>query len=468
MPNTYETKLWGGRFRGDEDALMQHFNSECWRTSWLVEPDIQGSLAHVAMQVKCGLLTSAEGEALTRGLETILADFKAGQLVYTEEYEDVHTFVELHLIRRVGDVGKKLHTARSRNDQCNVDMKLYVKQQAHRVAALIDTFCATLQRVAEENPWMMPGYTHLQRAQVVTFKYHLLAYCEMMLRDKKRLLNAVDVMDESPLGCGALAGTTHIIDRSYTAQLLGFSHGACKNFLDGVSDRDFVLEVLSDFSILMMHLSRLAEELILWSSAEFGFVVLDDKYTTGSSIMPQKKNPDGAELVRGRTGRVYGDLMALLCAMKGLPLAYNKDMQEDKEALFDAIDTVEICLPVFAAMVNTLSVRRHNMERAAAGGFITATDCADYLVKKGLPFREAYMIVGRLVNLCIKNHETLDTLTLRDFRAICDLFDEGVYEAMALKHCVNGRTVYGGPAKESVLKQISLIEEFIQEHQPQK
>ena len=468
MPNTYETKLWGGRFRGDEDALMQHFNSECWRTSWLVEPDIQGSLAHVAMQVKCGLLTSAEGEALTRGLETILADFKAGQLVYTEEYEDVHTFVELHLIRRVGDVGKKLHTARSRNDQCNVDMKLYVKQQAHRVAALIDTFCATLQRVAEENPWMMPGYTHLQRAQVVTFKYHLMAYCEMMLRDKKRLLNAVDVMDESPLGCGALAGTTHIIDRSYTAQLLGFSHGACKNFLDGVSDRDFVLEVLSDFSILMMHLSRLAEELILWSSAEFGFVVLDDKYTTGSSIMPQKKNPDGAELVRGRTGRVYGDLMALLCAMKGLPLAYNKDMQEDKEALFDAIDTVEICLPVFAAMVNTLSVRRHNMERAAAGGFITATDCADYLVKKGLPFREAYMIVGRLVNLCIKNHETLDTLTLRDFRAICDLFDEGVYEAMALKHCVNGRTVYGGPAKESVLKQISLIEEFIQEHQPQK
>ena len=303
MPNTYETKLWGGRFRGDEDALMQHFNSECWRTSWLVEPDIQGSLAHVAMQVKCGLLTSAEGETLTRGLETNLADFKAGQLVYTEEYEDVHTFVELHLIRRVGDVGKKLHTARSRNDQCNVDMKLYVKQQAHRVAALIDTFCATLQRVAEENPWMMPGYTHLQRAQVVTFKYHLMAYCEMMLRDKKRLLNAVDVMDESPLGCGALAGTTHIIDRSYTAHLLGFSHGACKNFLDGVSDRDFVLEVLSDFSILMMHLSRLAEELILWSSAEFGFVVLDDKYTTGSSIMPQKKNPDGAELVRGRTGR---------------------------------------------------------------------------------------------------------------------------------------------------------------------
>ena len=448
MPNTYETKLWGGRFRGDEDALMQHFNSECWRTSWLVEPDIQGSLAHVAMQVKCGLLTSAEGEALTRGLEAILADFKAGQLVYTEEYEDVHTFVELHLIRRVGDVGKKLHTARSRNDQCNVDMKLYVKQQAHHVAALIDTFCATLQRVAEENPWMMPGYTHLQRAQVVTFKYHLMAYCEMMLRDKKRLLNAVDVMDESPLGCGALAGTTHIIDRSYTAHLLGFSHGACKNFLDGVSDRDFVLEVLSDFSILMMHLSRLAEELILWSSAEFGFVVLDDKYTTGSSIMPQKKNPDGAELVRGRTGRVYGDLMALLCAMKGLPLAYNKDMQEDKEALFDAVDTVELCLPVFAAMVDTLTVRPKNMAKAAAGGFINATDCADYLVKKGLPFREAYMIVGRLVNLCIKTGDTLDTLTLKDFRAISGLFDEDVYKALELKTCVNGRRIPPCPPLE--------------------
>ena len=274
-------------------------------------------------------------------------------------------FVEAELTRRLGETGKRLHTARSRNDQCNVDMKLYVKQQAHHVAALIDTFCATLQRVAEENPWMMPGYTHLQRAQVVTFKYHLMAYCEMMLRDKKRLLNAVDVMDESPLGCGALAGTTHIIDRSYTAQLLGFSHGACKNFLDGVSDRDFVLEVLSDFSILMMHLSRLAEELILWSSAEFGFVVLDDKYTTGSSIMPQKKNPDIAELVRGKTGRVYGALTSMLTTMKGIPLAYNKDMQEDKELTFDAIDTVKGCIALFTGMVSTMSFRKDVMEKSA-------------------------------------------------------------------------------------------------------
>ena len=456
MPNTYETKLWGGRFRGDEDALMQHFNSECWRTSWLVEPDIQGSLAHVAMQVKCGLLTSAEGEALTRGLETILADFKAGQLVYTEEYEDVHTFVELHLIRRVGDVGKKLHTARSRNDQCNVDMKLYVKQQAHHVAALIDTFCATLQRVAEENPWMMPGYTHLQRAQVVTFKYHLLAYCEMMLRDKKRLLNAVDVMDESPLGCGALAGTTHIIDRSYTAQLLGFSHGACKNFLDGVSDRDFVLEVLSDFSILMMHLSRLAEELILWSSAEFGFVVLDDKYTTGSSIMPQKKNPDMAELVRGKTGRVYGDLMALLTTLKGLPLAYNKDMQEDKEAIFDAVDTLELCLKTVTPMLDTMKTLPANMRRAAAKGFINATDCADYLTKKGMPFRDAYKLTGCMVSDCISKDKTLEELTLDEFRGYSSLFENDIYDAIDLIKCCEGRTSYGGPSEASVKNQIAL------------
>ena len=341
MPNTYETKLWGGRFRGDEDALMQHFNSECWRTSWLVEPDIQGSLAHVAMQVKCGLLTSAEGEALTRGLETILADFKAGQLVYTEEYEDVHTFVELHLIRRVGDVGKKLHTARSRNDQCNVDMKLYVKQQAHHVAALIDTFCATLQRVAEENPWMMPGYTHLQRAQPITFGHHLLAYSDMFKRDLSRLADTKKRMDVCPLGSGALAGTTYPLNRLRTAELLGFS-GVTHNSLDGVSDRDFCMELASDIAIAMVHLSRFSEEIILWCSWEFKFIELDDAFSTGSSIMPQKKNPDIAELVRGKTGRAIGDLTTLLIMMKGLPLAYNKDMQEDKEAIFDACDTLHM------------------------------------------------------------------------------------------------------------------------------
>ena len=453
MPNTYETKLWGGRFRGDEDALMQHFNSECWRTSWLVEPDIQGSLAHVAMQVKCGLLTSAEGETLTRGLETILADFKAGQLVYTEEYEDVHTFVELHLIRRVGDVGKKLHTARSRNDQCNVDMKLYVKQQAHHVAALIDTFCATLQRVAEENPWMMPGYTHLQRAQVVTFKYHLMAYCEMMLRDKKRLLNAVDVMDESPLGCGALAGTTHIIDRSYTAQLLGFSHGACKNFLDGVSDRDFVLEVLSDFSILMMHLSRLSEEFILWSSSEFKFIELDDSHCTGSSIMPQKKNPDICELVRGKTGRFYGHLMGVLTMMKGIPMAYDKDMQEDKEGVFDAIDNLKFALTIYAAMIDKMTVNGKHMREVLESDFSNATDMADYLAKKGLPFREAHAVVGKAVHYCIEQGKVLQQLSLQELQAMSPLFAEDIHHYLDIETCVKQRNTYNGTSPQSVARQ---------------
>lgn len=313
----------------------------------------------------------------------------------------------------------------------------------------------------------MPGYTHLQRAQPITFGHHLLAYGEMLLRDVSRLEDCLKRMDEMPLGSCALAGTTYPIDRTITAELLGFDR-ITNNSLDGVSDRDYCIEFASVLSIIMVHLSRFSEEIIMWCSWEFKFIELDDAFSTGSSIMPQKKNPDIAELVRGKSGRVFGDNMTLLTIMKGTALAYNKDMQEDKEAVFDAIDTVELCLPVFAAMVDTLTVRPKNMAKAAAGGFINATDCADYLTKKGLPFREAYMIVGRLVNLCIKNHETLDTLTLRDFRAICDLFDEGVYEAMALKHCVNGRTVYGGPAKESVLKQISLIEEFIQEHQPQK
>ena len=376
----------------------------------------------------------------------------------------MHTFVELHLIRRVGDVGKKLHTARSRNDQCNVDMKLYVKQQAHHVAALIDTFCATLQRVAEENPWMMPGYTHLQRAQVVTFKYHLMAYCEMMLRDKKRLLNAVDVMDESPLGCGALAGTTHIIDRSYTAQLLGFSHGACKNFLDGVSDRDFVLEVLSDFSILMMHLSRFCEELILWSTNEFSTAVMDDSFATGSSIMPQKKNPDACELTRGKTGRVYGDLMALLTVMKGLPLAYNKDMQEDKEAFFDAYDTLCKCLPTFTEMLRTTTFRADVMRRSAGLGFTNATDLADYLVGKGVPFRDAHHVSGSLVGKCVHEGRALEDLSLEELRAAHPAFDEDVYQAISLEACVERRSLQGGPAPQAVSASIERLDRWLDAH----
>ena len=448
-------KLWAGRFQKETDALVNDFNSSISFDARMYREDITGSIAHAAMLGRQGIIKEHEAEKIIDGLKAILADIEAGQVEFSLENEDIHMNIETILTQRIGDTGKRLHTARSRNDQCNVDMKLYVKQQAHHVAALIDTFCATLQRVAEENPWMMPGYTHLQRAQVVTFKYHLMAYCEMMLRDKKRLLNAVDVMDESPLGCGALAGTTHIIDRSYTAQLLGFSHGACKNFLDGVSDRDFVLEVLSDFSILMMHLSRLAEELILWSSAEFGFVVLDDKYTTGSSIMPQKKNPDVTELIRGKTGRVYGDLNTLLVMMKGIPLAYDKDMQEDKEAIFDAVDTLELCLRTVTPMLATMTPLPANMRRAAAKGFINATDCADYLTKKGMPFRDAYKCTGTMVAACIREGKTLEELTLDEFKQYSDLFEDDVYTAIDLTTCCEGRTSYGGPTKASVMKQVA-------------
>ncbi len=427
MANAYETKLWGGRFREDEDALMQRFNSGRCRTDWLVEPDIQGSLAHVAMQVKCGMLTQEEGNILSAGLKELLEEYQQGKLIYGPEYEDVHTFVELNLIRKVGEVGKKLHTARSRNDQCNVDMKLYVKAQTAGVIGLIEEFQKTLQRVAEENPWIMPGYTHLQRAQVVTFKHHLLAYYEMMERDKRRLSNALEIMDQSPLGCGALAGTTHSIDRAYTAQLLGFQGGACKNFLDGVSDRDFVLETMADFSILMMHLSRLAEELVLWTSAEFGFVVLDDRYTTGSSIMPQKKNPDGAELVRGRTGRVYGDLFILLCAMKGLPLAYNKDLQEDKSTFYDALDVVTGSLQMMDRMIGTLKAKPEAMKQAVKKGFLNATEVADYLVKKGVAFRDAHGIVGEIVIYCEDHGKAIEELTLNELLTFSPVFDETIY-----------------------------------------
>ena len=427
MGKAYEKRLWGGRFRQDEDELMQRFNSGGRRMDWLVGPDIQGSLAHVAMQVKCGLLTPEEGKALTDGLHSIWEQFQAGQLALGPEYEDVHTFVELNLIRQVGEVGKKLHTARSRNDQCNVDMKLYVKEQVGQVICLIDQFRETLERTAEANPWVMPGYTHLQRAQVVTMKHHLLAYWEMLGRDKKRLRSALEIMDESPLGCGALAGTTHEIDRAYTARLLGFSGGPCRNFLDGVADRDFVLEALAHFSILMMHLSRLAEELVLWTSAEFGFVVLDDRYTTGSSIMPQKKNPDGAELVRGRTGRVYGNLMTLLCAMKGLPLSYNKDMQEDKFAFYDALGVVAGSLQMMDRMIGTMKAKPEALRQAVRKGFLNATEVADYLVKKGVPFRDAHGLVGQIVIHCEDAGKAIEDLSLEELRKFSGCFEEDIY-----------------------------------------
>ena len=461
-------QLWGGRFTKETDQLVYNFNASISFDQKFYAQDMRGSIAHVKMLAKQGILTEDERDQIIAGIEGILSDVERGVLEISDKYEDIHSFVEATLIDRIGEPGKKLHTGRSRNDQVALDMKLYTRDEIQVLDGLLKELLEVLLHIMEENTeTFMPGFTHLQKAQPITLAHHMGAYFEMFRRDRSKLYDIYQRMNYCPLGSGALAGTTYPLDREYTAELLGFA-GPTLNSMDSVADRDYVIELMSALSTIMMHLSRFSEEVIIWNSNEYQFVDIDDAYSTGSSIMPQKKNPDITELIRGKTARVYGDLQTLLTMMKGLPLAYNKDMQEDKEALFDAIDTVEICLPVFAAMVNTLSVRRHNMERAAAGGFITATDCADYLVKKGLPFREAYMIVGRLVNLCIKNHETLDTLTLRDFRAICDLFDEGVYEAMALKHCVNGRTVYGGPAKESVLKQISLIEEFIQEHQPQK
>lgn len=426
MEHKTVTKLWGGRFRHDENELMEQFNNNLSNTTWLCGPDIQGSLAHVAMQVKCGLLTVQEGEQIAQGLQGILADVQSGALQMTNAYEDVHTFVEVHLIERIGDVGKKLHTARSRNDQVNTDMKLYVKQQTAYVIELVEKMQRTLQEKAAQNPCIMPGYTHLQRAQVVTFKYYLMAYHGMLQRDKKRLQSALDNMDLSPLGCGALAGTTHQIDRAFTAEQLGFS-GVYANFIDGVSDRDYQLEVMSAFSILMMHLSRLSEEIILWSSQEFGFISLDDNYTTGSSIMPQKKNSDGAELIRGKTGRVYGDLMGLLTVMKGLPLAYNKDMQEDKEAFHDSLQTVILSLCMMERMIATLTVKKENMEKAVKKGFLNATEVADYLVGKGIPFRDAHGIVGQIVIYCEDHQKAIEELQLSELQQFCPVFDDGIY-----------------------------------------
>lgn len=426
MKKNYETKLWGGRFRGDEDNLMEEFQNGFKDTLWLLEPDIMGSLAHVAMLVKCSIITSDEGIVLTEGLKNIMDDLHKGILDLEGDYEDVHTYVELELANRVGDIAKKLHTARSRNDQVNLDMKLFVREQTTKVIAQIEKFMKTLKKTAEENPWLMPGYTHLQRAQVVTFKYHLMAYYSMLGRDKRRFEDSYASMTESPLGCGALAGTTHSIDRKYTAELLGFEK-VYSNFIDGVSDRDFVLEPMANFSILMMHLSRLAEELCLWTSAEFGFVTLDDRYTTGSSIMPQKKNPDAAELVRGRTGRVYGNLFTLLTVMKGLPLAYNKDMQEDKRTFYDSLSTTMQCIEIMDRMIATLTAKPEAMKKAVKKGFLNATEVADYLVKKKVAFREAHSIVGQIVIYAEDKNISIEGLTLEEFKKFSPVFDDEIY-----------------------------------------
>ena len=455
-------KLWAGRFQKETDTLVNDFNSSIQFDARLYKQDIAGSIAHAQMLGKQGIIEEHEVEAIVDGLKAILADIEADKVEFSVDNEDIHMNIETLLTQRIGDAGKRLHTARSRNDQVAVDTRLYVKQE---IPVIIDQILnleqVLVERAKEHTDTVMPGYTHLQRAQPTTFGHYMMAYANMFKRDVTRLEDCLERLDECPLGAGALATTTYDIDRFQTAQALGFKKPT-DNSMDSVSDRDYAIELLSSLSILMMHLSRFSEEIILWCSWEFKFVDLDDAYSTGSSIMPQKKNPDVAELVRGKTGRVYGDLITLLTMMKGLPLAYNKDMQEDKEALFDAIDTVEECLPVFAAMVNTLSVRRHNMERAAAGGFINATDCADYLVKKGMPFREAYLIVGRLVSQCIRAGETLDTLSLKDFKAVSKVFDEDVYQALELRTCVNGRKVCGGPAADSVRVQIGHIREFVE------
>ena len=460
-------KLWAGRFQKETDSLVNNFNASIDFDARLYRQDIEGSIAHATMLGEQGIITMEESQDIIEGLKAILADIEEGKVEFSEENEDIHMNIEALLTQRIGDDGKRLHTARSRNDQVAVDFRLYVKQEIPKIIAqILDLEKVLIKKAKENTQTVVSGYTHLQRAQPTTFAHYMMAYANMLRRDVTRFEDCLERMDECPLGAGALATSTYPVNRHRTAELLGFKKPT-ENSLDSVSDRDYAIEFLSACSLLMMHLSRFSEEIILWCSWEFKYVDLDDAYSTGSSIMPQKKNPDVAELVRGKTGRVYGDLITLLTVMKGLPLAYNKDMQEDKEPVFDAIDTVEMCVPVFTAMLDSLTVRPRNMAKAAAGGFINATDCADYLVKKGMPFREAYMIVGRLVNMCIKSGETLDTLTLRDFRAISKLFDEDVYDALALKTCVNGRKVYGGPAEEEVLRQIAYIQDFVNEHEVQ-
>ena len=420
-------KLWGGRFRKAENSLMEEFNQSFGYDKILYKKDIEGSLAHVFMQVKCELLTEEEGKAIEEGLLGILEDIENGKLPLEGDYEDIHTFTEANLIKRIGDTGKKLHTARSRNDQVAVDMRLYAKEKAFETAELLSELKSTIKKKAEENPCIMPGYTHLQRAQVVTFKHHLMAYYNMFDRDEKRIKNAIEILDECPLGCGALAGTTHSIDRDITSEKLGFKKPV-DNFMDGVSDRDYLLELMGDFSIIMMHLSRLSEELVLWSSQEFRFVEIDDLYSTGSSIMPQKKNPDGAELIRGKTGRVYGNLFGLFTVMKGIPLAYNKDMQEDKEGFFDSAETISMCIRIMSGMIETLKVRDDNMKKAVKGGFLNATEVADYLVKKGVAFRDAHGIVGNIVIYCEDNDKAIEELSLEELSVFSDVFDESIYE----------------------------------------
>ena len=452
-------KMWSGRTDGVVDKLADDFNSSISFDCRMYKQDITGSMAHAAMLAKQGIITQADAEALIDGLSEILVDLDSGKLEIDPNSEDIHMFVEQVLTTRLGDVGKKLHTARSRNDQVALDIRMYLRDEIHEIKESVRELIQELiARADEQKATILPGYTHLQRAQPITFGHHLMAYVMMLVRDYERLEDCKKRMNFSPIGCCALAGTTYDTDRRFEAEQLGFD-GLCLNSLDGVSDRDFCLEMMSDLSILMMHLSRFSEELILWSSWEFRFVELSDSYTTGSSIMPQKKNPDMAELIRGKTGRVYGDLMALLTTLKGLPLAYNKDMQEDKESIFDAVDTVKMCLSVMTPMIATMKVRGDQMLAAAQGGFINATDLADYLVRKGLPFRAAYKISGQIVAYCIENHKVLETLTLEEYLKFDEHFDNEIYGAIDLKNCVERRISEGGTSVASVEAQSAYAKE---------
>ena len=455
-------KMWAGRFGEELNALADDFNSSLHFDCRMYAQDIRGSMAHAAMLCARGILTEADRDAILAGLESILDDLDSGALAFDPECEDIHMFVEQVLTARIGDAGKRLHTARSRNDQVAVDLRLYLRDQVQEIRRDIRALIEALLHQAEAHKSaILPGYTHLQRAQPVTFGHHLMAYCMMLLRDLDRLKDAAERMNISPLGSCALAGTTYDTDRDMTARTLGFRE-SCRNSMDGVSDRDFCLEILSGLAILMMHLSRLSEEIVLWCSWEFRFVELSDAYSTGSSIMPQKKNPDMAELIRGKTGRVYGDLMALLTVMKGLPLAYNKDMQEDKEAIFDAVDTAKLCLRVAAPMVETMKVREDVMYAAAQKGFINATDLADYLVTKGLPFRTAYKLVGELVARCIREGTVLEDLPLEEYQKLSDAFGADLYDAIRLENCVARRISQGGTGPASVEAQLQWVKEQLQ------
>ena len=454
-------KMWAGRTDGMTEKIADDFNSSIRFDSRMYRQDITGSMTHAAMLSFKGIISQADADAIIAGLEGILNDIDSGVLPIDMECEDIHMFVEQVLTERLGDVGKKLHTARSRNDQVALDIRMYLRDEAEDMIRMLKKLISSITDKAEEyKATIMPGYTHLQRAQPITFGHHLMAYAMMLLRDIDRISDCKARMNFSPIGCCALAGTTYDTDRRFEAEKLGFD-GICLNSLDGVSDRDFCLELLSSLSILMMHLSRFSEEIILWSSWEFKFVELSDSYTTGSSIMPQKKNPDMAELVRGKTGRVYGDLMALLTTLKGLPLAYNKDMQEDKESIFDALETVKMCLQVFDGMISTMKAIPENMKKAAQGGFINATDLADYLVKKELPFRSAYKISGSIVAHCIAEKTVLEELPLETYHSFSELFEADLYDEISLETCVRKRISEGGTSVESVEAQIKFVKEKI-------